>query len=316
MDISVVICTYNRSKSLRQTLQTCCDLVSPCGIQWELLVVDNNSTDATEQVCEFFADKLILRYLFESQPGKSFALNRAIAEATGKLLLFTDDDVDLDQYWLLKLHEAADTYPNSSFFGGRVFPRWETAPPKWLVQNSNSDLLRWVSVHLDMGEDIQPVSDRLLFFGANIAFRRQVFENGLRFRTDLGPKPSEAVRGEESELIKELLRLGATGLYIPSAVVFHRNPKYRMTERYLREWYCGLGMREVRLGQVGGSQQHSLFGAPRYLWRKLGRSALNYAFTRWTRPSAVWLRAEVGLAMNWGMIREFRRAVKMRSSSR
>jgi len=179
------------------------------------------------------------------------------------------------------------------------------------VQNSNSAQLRCVTVHLDMGNDFQLVSDEQLFFGANLAFRKWVFNNGVRFRTDLGPNPSEPIRGEESELILELMRSGLKGIYTPFAVVFHRNPRQRMKEKYLREWYYGLGMREVRLAPISASG-HLIMGVPRYIWRQLIESTLRYASTRWTRPSGVWLSSEIKMATIWGMISEIRRQTRLK----
>ena len=100
MDISVIICSYNREDSLRKTLTRLCDLEIPPHLSWELLLVDNNSTDGTRQVCESFIPKLPVRYLFEPLQGVNRARNRAVAEAAGQLLLFTDDDVNMDRNWI------------------------------------------------------------------------------------------------------------------------------------------------------------------------------------------------------------------------
>src|SRR6476646_149731 len=99
--VSVVICTFNRCEQLRVTLNTFLSLKIPPSVSWELLVVDNNSNDNTQQTCAALKHSLPLRYVFEGRPGKSNALNRAIAETSAELILFTDDDVDVAPDWLI-----------------------------------------------------------------------------------------------------------------------------------------------------------------------------------------------------------------------
>src|SRR5207253_11169792 len=100
MHATVAICTWNRSQLLRQTLDQFLDLAIPAGMTWELLVVNNNSTDDTDVVLAEFESRLPLRRLFEREPGLSHARNAALAAATGDYILFTDDDVLIAQSWL------------------------------------------------------------------------------------------------------------------------------------------------------------------------------------------------------------------------
>jgi glycosyltransferase involved in cell wall biosynthesis len=319
--ISVIICTYNRCESLRRTLQTCCDLIIPEGVTWELLVLDNNSTDATKQVCKEFAGKLPLRYIFESRQGKSHALNQSIDEAKGDLLLFTDDDVDVTPEWLQVLYEAAVRRPDAAFFGGKVLPRWDIKPPRWVIDN----LERFpYQVHVDRGDSEAWITDLMqdnwpFLVGANFACHRQALHDQFHFPSDLGPcggdhTVSGNVRGEETVLQQHLLKGGYKGLYVPSAIVYHRHPARRQTERYLRKYFAGWGAMEVR--QLAYSPvTHPWFGAPRYLWRRLIETACRYALTRYTRPSGIWLRHEIAMAETWGMICEHRRQARLRKSA-
>src|SRR5271169_5851600 len=104
MHISVVLGTYNRGDNLRLTLETFLSLVFQ-DLNWELLVVDNNSTDSTREVVENFARTAAfpVRYIFEKIQGRSAALNAGIAEAKGEIIVFTDDDVLLHPDWLSNL---------------------------------------------------------------------------------------------------------------------------------------------------------------------------------------------------------------------
>ena len=195
MDVSIIICTYNRAESLRQMLTTCCELEIPQGLQWELIVVDNNSTDDTKRLCESFGGKLPLRYLFEPRQGKSVALNRGIHEALASLLLFTDDDVDVDKHWLSNLWTAAARHPEVSFLGGRVTPRWERQPPRWLAEHFREVPMWGISLHFDMGEMERLLgADEWPFPGANLAIRRRAILNGFFFREDIGPTGDQPPR--------------------------------------------------------------------------------------------------------------------------
>jgi cellulose synthase/poly-beta-1,6-N-acetylglucosamine synthase-like glycosyltransferase len=314
MDFSVIICTYNRANELRRTLKKFCDMQTG-GLGWELILVDNNSRDDTKSACQQFEGRLPMRYVFEARQGKSAALNRAIAEASAPLLLFTDDDVDVDPEWSTRLWNAARRYPGASFFGGKVLPRWEKRPPKWL-EKSNDKLLRGLAVHHDRGELAWQSADskecytdlyRYPFIGANFALQKsKLAETGIAFCVDIGPNGNDAVRGEETMLQQQLMERGLVGCYVPDAVLYHRNSAARMTERYVREWYKGTGIAEVRLKELPPGES-VWFDAPRYLWRQFLESAIRYGATRWTRSSQVWLAHECRMATTWGSICEFRK---------
>lgn len=306
VDISVIICTYNRSESLRRTLQVFCDLEIPCGVTWELLVVDNNSKDATRMVCNDFAARLPLRYLFEASQGQSNALNRGVEEAKAGLLLFTDDDVDVEPLWLVNFLNVARRHLDVSYFGGKIIPRWEITPPQWFSDNADT-LLKHVASAFEMGEsEVFVTPSDCVFYGANLAIRKHVFLGTTKFRPDLGPCGVGQVRGGETALLRELLSDGHKGLYTPSMVVHHRNASSRMTESYVRAYFHGAGVTEVRMNELRNDYK-SFLGAPRYLWLKLTKHALQYAMFRWTRPSPIWLRAEIEMATSWGRITELRR---------
>ncbi len=306
MRASVIICTYNRCQSLRRTLETLSLMTVPLGLDWELLIVDNNSKDVTKQTCADFEKKLPLRYLFESKQGKSHALNFAVAEAKADLLIFSDDDVDVDSNWLASYCAADLRHPETPFFGGKIIPLWPATPPRWVEENV-SGLLRGVAVWYDLGPNECPVTQQKdVFFGANLALRKKILaQESLSFRQDLGPTVGNPIRGEETYLLFQLLKRGLNGIYLPDAIVHHRNLAERMTERYVRQWYKGFGMAEVRDGKVEPGDRW-LFGSPRYLWRRYLSTMVLYACTRFTRPASVWLAHECRMAILWGQICEFR----------
>src|SRR5262249_32698178 len=131
MDVTVAICTWNRAHLLDRGLSRFCELRVPDGLTWELLVVDNNCTDDTAAVVDKDADRLPVRRIVEPKQGLSNARNCAIRHATGALLIFTDDDVLVDELWLDAYVTAAARWPNAAYFGGVIIPKYEDEPPAW-----------------------------------------------------------------------------------------------------------------------------------------------------------------------------------------
>jgi len=305
MNISVIVCTYNRAESLRVTLESFCRLDKNKAYTWELLVVDNNSSDHTKLVCDAFSVSLPLRYIFEGRQGKTCAQNTAIDVANGELLAFTDDDVDVDTGWLNALLDGVQRHPDGDIFGGKVLVRWSKTPKKWVI--SNLHLLGGVVTRFDIGNVEQMLHrDGAMIYGANMAFRRQLFDGDIRFREDMGPRGREYMTHEETALICHFLDAGHQCVYLPQAVVHHRTPPHRATEAFVRKWFKASGLGLVTLGKVEDGQ-HKLFGSPGYLWRILSVYLRLYLLTRFTCPSSIWLPAEITMSKTWGMICGFRR---------
>ena len=301
--ISVVISTWNRAASLARALDSLARLHPPAD-DWELIIVDNNSTDDTKRVCLECADAFPLRYSFDPTPGKWGAVNRAIPSARGTLLAFTDDDVVVEPAWLTALVSAAARHPEASFFGGRVLPLWESPPPRWLATRAEG-ALRGLAVSCNFGPTERPLSaDDGVFLGANMAFRREVFERGWRFPESLGPRGATRNPGGETKLMSDLLADGTTAVWVPDAVVSHWNETTRATEAYLRKWFTAEGRSLVVQGTIARIGP-TWVGVPRYLLRRWAQSAVTYGAARWLSPSDVWLQAEIEMARTGGAIGEF-----------
>src|SRR5208282_6191977 len=134
MDITVILCTYNRCESLARALDSVAAQILPESIEWEVLVTDNNSNDQTRDVvkdrCHRYPGHF--RYLFESQQGKSHALNAGIREARGDILAFTDDDVTVEPTWLRTLTSPLQKSEWAGS-GGRIQLDRALSPPRWLA---------------------------------------------------------------------------------------------------------------------------------------------------------------------------------------
>lgn len=273
MDISVVLATYNRSASLCVTLESFSSLVSPAGLSWELLVVDNNSTDATREVVERFAKTagFPIRYIFEKKQGKSIALNAGVAEARAEIIAFTDDDVLLHHDWLAHLKRTFDEV-DCAAVAGKVVPQWNHPKPDWLRMEG-----QFAVTNFDQGEE--PKGIGVPPIGANSAFRKEVFREYGLFRIDLGPNSNRhTITCEDWEFGERLLRAGEKIAYCPHAIVYHPVDPSRTTKKYFISWYYYNG---ISLTRTAGLPREGIFwfGIPRWLYRELLGNFARWVFT-------------------------------------
>ncbi len=236
--VSVIVCTYNRCGSLRETLKALQGQRAEGGLRLEIVVVDNNSTDRTRDVVhEAGRDaRWPIRYVFEGRQGLSHARNRGVQEATGDLVAFTDDDVLPEPGWVQALVEAFLAYQGDCV-GGRILPLWLAPPPQWMTSPHLRKVLWGMLALLDHGDKALMASenDVDVVYGANMAFRKGVLDALGHFRPDLGPIGSRQLRGDDTDMVSRLLRAGGRVVYEPRATVHHQVPRERMRMRYLRD---------------------------------------------------------------------------------
>jgi glycosyltransferase involved in cell wall biosynthesis len=269
MDASVVICTYNRCRSLRRTLQSLQAMSVPASMNWELLVVDNNSTDATKQTVEEIGQNscLPIRYIFEQRQGLSYARNAAVAVARAEFIAFTDDDVLVDRQWLVELKEGFSG--GADCVGGKILPIWSEARPVWLTHDLEGNLAL-----VDYGENAQEIKrSHHLLYGANLAFRKCVFAR-LSFDTRFGPKGKKLYNNDETTMILSIIRSDGQVRYQPTAVVYHVIEPQRVKKSYFRKWHFDNG--EGRGLALGFHEGRTVFSVPLYSIRELLESVFTW----------------------------------------
>ena len=269
MQVSIIVCTHNRASSLRKTLQSLGQMSVAPDLTWELLVVDNNSTDSTRQEIDAFTERsgLNVRYVSEPRTGKSFALNTGIGEAKGEIIAFTDDDVLVAPEWLTELMETFKQFECIGV-GGRSIALWNGfARPNWLTTEGPYRLSTVpIVAAVDLGEEVKETAQAP--FGLNMAFKKSAFEQYGLFRTDLGPSGAKRVLAEDTEFGRRLMRAGKKVLYSPKVVVFHPVLPNRITNGHFLSSYLNLGRAQIR--EAGWPCPTVLwFGVPRYLFRTL-----------------------------------------------
>jgi glucosyl-dolichyl phosphate glucuronosyltransferase len=240
MNYSVVVCTYNRSESLRRTLKSIREVTTPNNLSWEVIVVDNNSNDDTrlvfEEIEKNFATEI--RYVFEDKQGISNARNRGVKESRGEIIAFADDDVIVDKYWIQCIDKAFKEHNDVVCIGGKILPIWEISKPDWL----NQDLYTYLAL-LDYG-DSAVYMDTPDIYSANIAVKSEMFKKHGVFDTNLGRIPKKLYCAEETDFLKRLLNAGEKILYHPSLIVHHHIPAHRISKQYMRKWNFDRGEME------------------------------------------------------------------------
>jgi glycosyltransferase involved in cell wall biosynthesis len=278
MKISVILCTYNRFQSLLKALDSVAAQTLPESVEWEVLVVDNNSRDKTRDVVEDFCRRhpSHFRYLFEPQQGKSYALNAGIREAKGEILAFMDDDVTVDPRWLDNL-TAPLRSGEWAGSGGRTISAQTFTPPDWLAPDGPYSMMGVVYAHFDLGD--KPCELDQAPYGTNMAFSRGMFEKYGGFRIDLGPSPGNEIRGEDTEFGRRLMAAGERLRYEPSAVVYHSLPEGRVSKEFFLTWWFAYGRALVREWGCGPA----VLGIPRPHLNilKLGTTTMAQRIRRW-----------------------------------
>jgi len=269
--LTVLIATRNGAKTLPAVLETYGTLESPPG-GWKIVLVDNGSTDGSREIIGSFQDRLPLTYVFEPRPGKNAALNSGLPFVAGDLVVLTDDDIFPRPDWLVRLREAADARPAFGVFGGRVFPRWETSPPAWLLKWAYAQPTYAISnASLTEGP-----TDGHLVFGGNMAVRAEIFGAGHRFDPSLGPTSGRSYpMGSETELTLRLMKEGVKAWFAPAASVEH----FVRTSQMQRSWVIRraerFGRGQCRLGlQNPPFPRFRWLGIPLYLFYQIARKSL------------------------------------------
>jgi GT2 family glycosyltransferase len=263
-----------------------------------------------------------LRYVFEPQQGLSHARNRGVAASRGRLVAFTDDDVWASPSWVRALVGALDARPEAAFVGGRVLPRWPTEPPSWLTPDHWGPLalVDYGPAGFATGFD-RPVT----LVGANMAYRREVFDEFGGFDPRYQHEPGAVSSIEDHEFELRLFRAGRTGWYEPSAVVVADVQPSRLTRAYHRKWHYDHGRGTARLLPDGHVYDHRmlprpmrpgdrhLLGAPLYLYRTIAGRAVDFVLATACGRSAAAVRAESHLLEAWGSMRLLAAARRDRS---
>ena len=303
VDISAIVCTWNRRQVLAAALGSIASQASP-DFNYEIIVVDNNSTDDTASAVEPFvaSNSSRIRYIFEPRQGISHARNAGIAVATAPLLAFFDDDVSVGSDWLQTIKNAFERHQDVDYIGGKVLPRWRIEPPEWLGRENWAPIAVQdhgdTAFYLDAGDGPGLIS-------ANLAIRRRTLDQVGCFRPELQRVKDGIGSMEDQELLERMQRAGNRGLYLPELVVWADVPEQRMTKTYHRRWHRGHGEFYAisRSASFERTTTGRLFDVPAHLYRQAVIDAARWVWRQMRGHDAAAFAAESRLWFFLGFLR-------------
>lgn len=296
INYTVVLCTHNHLGKLKRTLTDLGKLSTPQA-PWELLIIDNASTDGTSDflgTMDWREIGLPARVIHEERLGLSNARNRGIQESRGDYILFIDDDETPDPEWLTSYENAIiNDKPDS--LGGRIEVYFEDGiRPPWL----QDELLGFLG-KLDHGpEPYRLTEPNTPIFGGNFVFRKDIFGRIGDFDADLGRKGTTNTGGEDTEIYERMIAFNCDVRWVPNAVIHHRIQAGKLNRNYFIDLHYRQGCAEGLRKRGTKSRFPRMYLFPQ-LWR-----ALIAVIKQWAREGRnTTLRKEMNVAYFLGYIR-------------
>ncbi len=284
-EISILFATCDRYDILCSTLDSFTRL-SKDDLRYEIIVVDNACDQLIQELVGTYAKVLNIHYLKEEQRGKNFALNAGLAIASGDTIVLTDDDVVVDKEWLKEIIAGMERWPDYDLFGGAIEP---------LLPMGTVDSLGLLSKETSFFKSAYVITDQHLpegpievgkIWGPNMAVRRRVFESGITFDPDLGPKGKSYIMGGETDFLHRASNLGFKGVFLPYAIVKHQIRKEQLTMKWLSLRAANKGRQKAR--HKPPVSRFMLFNTPVYLYKKFLECYIMYMASKsLNRPQSI-----------------------------
>ena len=236
--ISAVICSYNRARFIIQAVESLFGQDYDRRL-YEVIVVDNNSTDNTVALLEEYKTAhpgYNFRYYVEHNQGVAFTRTRCAKEAKGEIVAYLDDDSTAQPGWLSSIADFFDKHPDTYSTGGKIIPKFLTGIPDWY-----SKYFFGLVGNFDQGPKVKQLTGARYPCGANMAFRKKVFEEIGYFNTDLGRKGAGLLANEEKDIYLRILAHHHTVYYLPHVAVLHSVEANKFDKAYVERHSKGIG---------------------------------------------------------------------------
>ncbi len=285
MRFSVIFCTYNREKYIYNAMKSIAeqDFSSQ---DYEIVLVNNNSTDSTESICNQFQKDyphIVFRYFLETNQGLSYARNRGVAESRGEILVFVDDDATAFDHYLSSIDILFKEHPSVRACGGPIQPVYEVTKPKWLSHYTE----QLIGGALYEGDSVKPFRNGRYPGGGNSAFRKEIFDIYGLFNVELGRKGTGLIGAEEKDLYDRLTRGKEQFFYLPQMGIYHYIPEKKLTEAHFRELTYSIGKSErIRTKAVSGNAYRGRVSSELKKW--IGSIVLFFGYTFALSPAKGW----------------------------
>jgi glycosyltransferase involved in cell wall biosynthesis len=276
LDITIAIPTYNGESRLPELLERLQNQIHTNNLSWEIIVVDNNSTDNTAKVVETYQQNwqcpYPLKYCFEAQQGAAYARKRAVAEAKGRLIGFLDDDNYPVSNWVYAAYTFGEKYPKVGAYGSQIHPDWEIEPPEnfqriapflAITERGNLPLL------------YEPAK-KLLPPSAGLVVRKQAWLESVPDKPILtGRVKGNMLTSEDLEMLSYIQNSGWEIWYNPEMEIFHKIPTSRLQKDYLIPFFRGIGLSRCVTRMVNIKQMYRPFFILAYMINDLRKIALH-----------------------------------------
>lgn len=295
--ISVLLATHNGADTIERTLAAMSEIRAPAD-GWELLVVNNASTDDTEQRVLAWSERLPLRLLVEPRLGKAAAINTGLGHVSGDLIVMTDDDVLPDVDWLQEWRRVADALPQCSLFGGAIAPEFDGLPPAWTMPESSYTVLYGETPSYAEGE-IEPRN----VSGANIAIRASLLTQGWRFG-EAFLVGKRGLMGEDADFVRRLGDAGYKVGFAPTARVRHIIHPEQKSWRWIQNRFFRIGRTEFMLEDVKSGKHGPVFQFPYWRFRRAAGLIPRMMVSRLRGDQATLFAQARTLAYDLGAVRQ------------
>ncbi|MFA4981712.1 MAG: glycosyltransferase [Candidatus Omnitrophota bacterium] len=275
--ISAIICTKDRYQDLENSLKSLADQDFDKD-KYEIIVVDNASQDDTKKLVDKYLHIQAprIKHIIENQIGLSFARNAGLKYSEADIVAFIDDDAVADKKWLKNLLKAYDEY-DADVVGGKILPLGYTDMPKWLPD----EIAYFVTGRFDLGDKYLLLKDKCYPVGANMSFKKKIFDKIGLFNTSIGRKDNLLLSRDETDICCKVRREGGMIYYSPDAVIHHKLHLSRLNKNWLRnrlyqegisEAIIDLHERGVKFGLIIAIKKilHVMYYMLKYLVYRLG----------------------------------------------
>ncbi len=236
--ISIIICSYNRDDVLADNIHSFIKDKTDPNV-YEIVVVDNNSTDNTESLMQSIIAEnpgYQIKYIKELNQGASHARNRGIRDTKAPLVAFADDDVIAGENLIAEWLNFFEEYPDAVGLGGRIKVQFDAPRPKWMPEI----LMTLFGKHY-YGKKEKKYTGSQYPYSGNTVYKRSILDKSGLFNTEMGRKGGSLDGGEEKELFFRIAAINDRVYYVPQAYLWHRVGEKRLTQEYVKGQAVGIG---------------------------------------------------------------------------
>ncbi len=304
LDFTVIICTYNGENRLPHVLDRLRTQEHLENLAWEILVIDNNSTDNTEKVVRQYQSQSLksypkIRYCFESKQGITFARRLGIQESNSPLIGFLDDDNFPDENWVNSAYSFAQSHPNAGALGSAIQALYEVEPP------TNFKRIACFLAIINRGKNAfrYDVLERWLFPpGAGLVIRKQAWLSCVPQKPFFTGVAAQSLnnKGEDIEILSYLRKAGWEIWHNPEMKVNHYIPNHRLQKSYLVKLLRGIGLSRYYTRMLQLSNWKKPIFTVLYLFNDLRKLMIHYY--RYYKTLNIDLVARCELELFWSSL--------------